>query len=225
EELLPLFVEEGAEVPRAQLVLERAVADLAAQPRLDRAQEAGQAVSIFRRVVLPADQVDVVEAVDAKRRAAGGGQGRADRPGRPAEAGEAELVEAGAIGVAGVARGAGGADGVRAEQGDQELGVAEALLDLLLPFLARAETARVLPDVVALGLEVGVEAVGQVEGVAAAVAEEEAGLGPGRLGGRLPAVVADVADPVIPRLAEMDLGGATSGAGGRCGGHGGVSKD
>jgi hypothetical protein len=113
---------------------------------------------------------------------------------------------------------------VRAEQRNDELGGAEAVEDFLFPFLAGPDLAAILPDLVAAAFEVSAEAVGEVAGIAAAVAEEEAGAGLGHrcwgLNGRAPGVFADVADPIAAGFARVDLVGATTGTDGERGGHG-----
>src|SRR5206468_3858862 len=88
----------------------------------------------------------------------------------------AQLIEADAVVVVGDLGAAGLADGVRAEQGDEHVAVAQRLVDLPVPVAAGAQALGVEPDVVAPGAEVGAEAVGQLLGVTAAVAEEDAGL-------------------------------------------------
>ncbi len=62
------------------------------------------------------------------------------------------------------------------EHGHDELAGAQPGLDLVVPFLARADLPPVAPDVEAQEREIGLEPFGQVLGVGAAVAEEKADL-------------------------------------------------
>ena len=81
---------------------------------------------------------------------------------------------------------------------------------------------RIAPNIITEDGEVLIKAVGQPLGITPTVAEEEPrfgtrGRGRRRIGGRprSPLVLAIVTGPVIPRLAEVDLGRAALRTGGR----------
>ena len=65
---------------------------------------------------------------------------------------------------------------MRREHRHHELAGAQAGLDLIVPLLPRPDLPPVAPDVEAQERQVGLEPLGQLLGIGAAVAEEEADL-------------------------------------------------